>query len=326
MKKLNFSALLSFALLAFTIVFTSCSKDDSPVTPEEQQQIIIEDELPTITLISGSPDVFNGVIGAPGFGSLQHTVKAIAPEGLSELNIYKVVDGVQSGYISFDTNGPNYDANTNSYTHNLSYILSENDVDKDLYFIAEVIDANNNVETLDFAEAIVKHSMLFVETIFMETRIPLENNTMSTAQFLQVDDLEVGGVNLNRVIDEQINDKIAAVLSISEGEGIYLSSPNSLVNQATVNEIQNKSTTKFKKLNNEVLDLNLYNIYDTFTIESLFDDAAFGSHQQRAAQINENDFYVFRTDDNRTALFKITYFEIINNSEVYLTMDMFITQ
>ena len=63
----------------------------------------------------------------------------------------------------------------------------------------------------------------------------------------------------------------------------------------------------------------MYNIYDTFTIESLYEEAAFNNHEEKAEQINENDVYVIRTDDNRTALFKITYFEVINGDQIYLT-------
>ncbi|WP_299276166.1 hypothetical protein [uncultured Psychroserpens sp.] len=327
-KKVKFYSLsttvIIYMLLAFSTL-TSCSKDDSPITPEEEA-VVNPDILPSLTLVSGSEDLFKGVVGAPGFGSLQHTVKATAPEGFVALNIYKVVDGVQSSYISFDINSPNYVDGSNTYTHNLSYIFTEIDIDKDLYFIAEVIDSNNNVETLDFAEAEVKDAMQYVETIFMETRLPAQPDNMSIAQFMQVDGLEVGGVNLNRVINEQINDKIAAVISVNEVDGIYISSASAVGNTDIVDDIQNKSNTKFKEINDETTNFNTLNIYDTFEIESLYNNASFNEHQEKMKNIGQDKLYAMKTDDNRIALFKVTYYEVINNSEVYMTMDMYITQ
>lgn len=323
-KTALYATVITYVSLAF-FSLNSCSSDDSTTPPEE---VIVEVELdaPTLELISGTTDITQGVIGAPGFGSLQHSVKATAPEGFDQLVIYKVVDGIQSEYETIDTSNPDYTEGSNTYTYDLGYIFTEIDANKNVYFIAEIWDVENQILSLEFAEAEVKKPMQFVETVFMETRIPLDTNNMAIAQFLEINGETVAGVNLNKVVDEQINDKVAAILSYSEGEGIYLASPNSVVHQESVDDIDNKSETKFKKLNNEVLDLDLYNIFDTFTIEDLFNDAAFGGHEQRAPQINENDAYAIRTDDGRTALFKITYFEVINGDQVYLTMDMFVTQ
>lgn len=328
-KKLKFT-LLSSSVIVYMILalmslsITSCSKDDSP-SEEEEIEEIVEVVQPKAELVSGSEDLTEGVIGAAGFGSLQHTVKATADEGFSLLIISRVVDGIKSEYQTIDTTHPNYVAGSNTFTYDLGYIFTEIDANKDIYFEAEVIDALNNSATLDFASATVKRSLKLVETLFMETRNPLQPDNMSIAQFMQIEGNQVGGVNLGTVINNDINDKVAAILSISEGEGIYLSSPSSVVHQESVDDITAKSATKFKKLSGEI-DLNSYNIYDTFTIENIFDNANFGGHEERAAQINENDVYVMRTDDGRTAMFKITYFDVINGTDIYLTMDMYITQ
>lgn len=318
------TAVIFYMVLAFAFL-ASCSKDDAPIDPK-QEDVIVEDVLPTLSLVSGSEGVFEGVIGAPGNGSLQHTVKATAAEGFMELNIYKVENGVKSSYISFDKNHPDYVEGSNSFTHNLGYIFTENDVNKELYFIAEVIDTKNNIETLDFADALVKKPMQFVTTIFMETRLPLESFNLNIAQFLKVEGEKIAGVNLGKVVNDQINDKIAAIISYSEDAGYYLSSPKAVLDQDVVIKIQDKAKTKFKTHEDKAVEFGDLNIYDTFIVEDLYNEADFGQHQQKAKQIHQGSLISMKTDDDRIALFKIDYFEVINNSEVYLTMNMYITQ
>ncbi|WP_353779461.1 hypothetical protein [Winogradskyella sp. 3972H.M.0a.05] len=322
---LLYSTVICYIILAFASL-TSCSNEDSPAPTEQGEEQEQQFVIPTLELVNGTEDLFLGVIGAPGNGSLQHSVKATAPEGFVELVIYKVVNGVQSEYQTIDTTHPNYVDGSNTFTYDLSYIFTNIDIDQEFYFIAEVRDIQNNTETLEFADAWVKQPMQFVETIFMETRLPLQPDNMQIAQFLEVNGNQVGGVNLNKVINEQINEKVAAVISVNEVEGIFISSVNAAGNASLVDDIDDKSTTKFKELNNEVVDTSIYDIYDTFTIEALYENAAFGDNEQKALQIGQNSVFAMRTDDNRTALFKITYYEVINNSEVYLTMDMYITQ
>ena len=80
----------TFVVACLCIAFinlSSCSSDDSiaqdePTVPEV---VLIE---PTITLLEGSEELTKGVIDAPGFGNMQHVVKAEAPEGFAQLKIY----------------------------------------------------------------------------------------------------------------------------------------------------------------------------------------------------------------------------------------------
>lgn len=323
LQKLSYYSLLTsvifYIILAFMFL-TSCSKDDSPTTEEET--IEQQDVLPTINLDSGLEDVTKGVIGAPGFGSLQHKVKATAPEGFSQLIIFKVVDGVKSEYQTIDTSHPNYVNGSNSFTYELGYIFSDEDVDKSLHFLAEIIDTKNNSESLKFAEASVKQPLNLIKTIFLETRIPLQPYNVGIAQFLKIDSEEVKGINLSTVVSDNVNQQVAAVFSLSEDLGLHLASPKMVISQETVLKIQNKAETKFKVIADDV-DFDSFNIYNTFEIEDLITNATYSPNEQKTTQLSEGKVFAIITDDERMALCKITYFEQING-EVYLTMDLLI--
>jgi len=303
---------------------SSCSNDDSITEDPSDPEVILID--PSITLLSGSEDLTEGVIGAPGFGNMNHIIKAEAPEGFDKLVIYKVVNGVQSEYQTLDTTHPDYVSGSNSFIYELGYIFTENDANNNIHFIGEVWDTENQNTSLEFAKATVKKSMQYVEQIFMETRIPLQPNNMQIAQFLSINGDEVGGVNLNTVLNNDLHEAVEAIISFNEVQGVYISSTTAVDHSQSVDDIEYLSNTTFKELNPEVVAINQYNIYDTYTIESLYENAAYGSDEEKALGLEENSVFVLKTDDGKTALFEITYFEIINSSEVYLTMDMYITQ
>ena len=320
---LLYTSVIIYLFMAF-ISLSSCSSDDSVTqnTPADPDLLLTE---PSITLLEGSEALTRGVIGAPGFGNMNHTIKAEATEGFVELVIYQVVNGVQSEYQTIDTSHPDYVENSNAFTYELDYIFTEDDLDNEMYFIAKVLDVENQTVSLNFAEATVKQPLKYVEQIFMETRIPLQPNNMQIAQYLSINGDEIGGVNLNTVIDEDLHSVVEAIISYSEEQGAYLSSTTAVDNWQSVDNIAYLSTTKFKNLSPEVTSLDAYDVYDTFVIEELYENATFGPDEEKL-DIEQYIVFALRTDDGRTALFEITYFEVINNSEVYLGMNMYITQ
>ncbi|RKE92282.1 hypothetical protein [Ichthyenterobacterium magnum] len=312
------AAVVSYIALAlFTL--SSCSSDDDSSTsnPTIQQ--------PSLSLLSGDTGLHQGVIGSPESGSLQYSVKAIAPEGFNQLVIQKVVDGIATEYETINVNHPNYIAGSNTFTYNLNYILNINDVDKDLSFKAIVTDANDNTTSLDFAEAEVKQSLQFVESLFIQTKLPIEPFNVNVNHFLRVDGDTVENANLGDVVNLQINEKVAAVFSLNDAYGYYLSSPNAVIETDFVIEIQDKATTKFKEIDSESVNFDELNIYDTYEIETIYNNASFNTHQQRATQLEQGKLFSMLTDDGKIALFKITYFNV-EGGNVYAGLEMYISK
>jgi len=312
-------AVITYLALAF-FSLSSCSSDDD--NSETNEPVIIQ---PTVTLVSGSTDLHQGVIGSPQNGSLQHSVKGIAPEGFTQLVISKVVDGTASEYETIDTNHVNYVAGSNTFTYNLNYVLSANDVDKDISFKAVITDTNNNTASLDFAEVEVKQSLQFVESLFLQTKLPIEPFNLNVDHFLYINGDSVNNTTLGFAVNNQLNEKIVAVFSLNDAHGYYLSSPAAVVETDFVIEIQDKATTKFKEISTETIDFNALNIYNTYDIEALYNDADFNSHQQRAANIDEGKLFTMQTDNDKIALFKITYFNVENGAAT-IALDMYITK
>lgn len=327
MKKLKFYSLfvtvVSYLILAF-VSLTSCSSDDAPINQKEEE-VIIEDVLPTLALTSGSEDLFLGVIGAPGNGSLQHTVKATAAEGFKELKIYKVQDGVKSSYISFDVNGPDYNANNNTYTHNLGYIFTENDANKDLYFIAEVIDINNNIETLNFAEATVEKPM--IKSSFVLQTTTNDSYSASKSYYLFIKDEAIIPYIGSQATVEANDNYIAAILSYNDDSGLYLASATDTDEVYLTDNLLEISRTKFKydkysetKLNE---DFNIYNVYD---VQDNYDTLAFTDKDERIQDLKEGARFYFKTDDDRLAIIQVVRITSQDATTKQINFDIFVTQ
>lgn len=325
-KKQSYHPIPVFIISSLVLVYSllvSCSKDDTTTVAEPE--VIAEEVLPTLKLTSGSEDVFFGVVGAPGNGSLQHTVKATAPDGFVELKIYKVEDGVKSNYISFDTNGPDYDATTKSYTHNLSYIFTDNDVDKELSFIAEVIDANNNIETLDFAAATVKNSML--KSSFVLQTTTNDSYSASKSYYLFIKDDAIIPYIGSQATKEENDNYIAAILSYNEDSGLYLASATDIDEIYLTDNLLEISKTKFKS--DEYSETKLkddFNIYDTFTIEDNFEELDFDDKDERVQSLKEGARFYFKTKDNRLAIIQVVRITSETKTIKQINFDIFVTQ
>ena len=83
--------------------------------------------------------------------------------------------------------------------------------------------------------------------------------------------------------------------------------------------------TKFKEINTGSVNFAALNIYNTFEIDALYNDASFNSHQQRATNLELGKMFSMQTDSDKIALFKITYFSVENGAAT-IAFDMYITK
>ena len=322
---INKVAVFSFIILGLLTILTSCSKDDAPTTPEEGIEVPNE-TMPTMTLVSGEDGIYLGVVGSPTQGSLQHQVKATAPDGFVSLEIFKILDDVATSYISFDANHPNYVAGSNTFTHTLNYIM--NDVDepgRGLRFKAVVTDANNNIATLDFAEVDLRLPML-KRTVTLETTFPPVGD-ITIPYYLNIKGVNVNAVNHDVAVDVDNDEFIAFAFSANDALGYYLGSL-SVIEPAISNGMAEKSTTKFKHhINASAFPIFTYrDIYDVHNIEHAFSVLSFNSQEQKAEQVSESGkVFYFKTDDNRTGMFQIKNFNIVGN-DASIELDLFVTQ
>ena len=133
--------------------------------------------------------------------------EVVMSEGFNQLVIQKVVDGTASEYETIDINNPNYVDGSNSFTYNLNYVLSVGDVGKTLSFKAIISDTSNNNASLDFAEAEVKQSLQFVESLFLQTKLPVEPFNTSVDHFLYINGDTVENATLGSAVTNQLNEK-----------------------------------------------------------------------------------------------------------------------
>lgn len=319
LKKLGFYsisvAVIFYMIMAFTSL-TSCSSDDSSSNPV--------DILPTLSLENGNEDIHYGIVGNAENGVLQHSVKAIASDGFSQLVIQKVVDGVASEYQTIDSNSPNYIPNSNSYTYNLNYVLSDNDVNKELSFKAIVTDSNNNTATLDFAEAQTELPMTKI-TVTLQA-IEVYDGSEIRPSYLYIDGTAIEAVNLTQAIG--YGELTAMVFGSNENDGFYLASPEATIPVEMVDGISQKASTKFKAANDAPYELALdseYDLYDAHNVKSKFDELSYNEHEQKAQHLDMPGFrFFFKTDDNRTGVLQVVSYDVLWGFS-YLEIEILIT-
>ncbi len=324
---MHYSTLCYLAYAITTLI--SCSKDDAPSTPNEEeinQEEKINQIMPTLTLESGEDGVYLGVVGSPTQGALLHEVKAIAPDGFVSLEIFKILDGVSTSYILLDTNHPNYVAGSNTLTHQLNYILNNiNEADRDLSFKAVVTDINNNTASLDFAQTDLRRPMLKKSVTIITVSPP--SGDITIPYYLRITGPNVSVVNHDIAVGVDADQDIAFAFSVNDGSGFYLGSLN-IVEPIISNGMQQKSTTKFKHhVNAQDLSIHsIYDIHDVHDVEHAFNVLSFNSHEQKAEQISTvGKVFYFRTDDNRTGVFQVVSFGLKGNY-ASLKLDMYVTE
>jgi hypothetical protein len=330
MKTLNYSinhsAIISFVVLILATIMSCSTSDDSITAPQNINNNNPSEILPTLTLVSGEEGIYQGVVGSPTQGTLQHQIKAEAPDGFVSLEIFKVLDNVATSYILFDTNHPNYVAGSNTFTHTLNYIM--NDVDEPghgLRFKAVVTDANNNKSTLDFAEVDLRLPML-KKTVTLKTLLPPVGD-ITIPYYLKISGINVTAVNHDVAVNVDNDQFIAMAFSVNDDSGFYLSSLLK-VEEVISNGMQQKSTTKFKHYTNAPVTplFTAWDIYDVYNVESAYSALSFNANEQKVEEVsNIGKIILFKTDDNRTGMMQVKGFSVDANIAT-IVLDMYVTQ
>ena len=304
---IKYLAVLSFILLGLTTVLTSCSKDDEPIDPGVGPKVI----MPTVTLESGSTSTYLGVIGSPTAGSLQYSIKASAPNGFNQLVIEKIVNGNASEYQTIDTTHPNYVAGSNTFTYSLNYILSENDVDKNIEFRAMILDVDNFADNITFAQAETKMPMLFSYLAMRTDNPPSAANNFP--YYVYADNYELKKETINGINNSTLDKNVLAVLSWNDGSGLYFSSPTITLETQLTDVLSYKSVTKFKEQDMDYEQFYDYTIYDAHEMKALYDAVPFNAHEEKADAVNIGKTYSFLTEEGKAGLMYVKDLEIVGN-------------
>ena len=310
----NYLAVLSFILLGLSTILTSCSKDDEPVQQEGPTS------LPSLTITSGQLNTNYAVVGSPTTGTLEYSVKATAPDGFDELIIEKITNGSSSILETITINHPDYVSGSNTFTYNLNYTLTENDVDKDIEFRAMLLDINNNADNLTFGSTETKLPMHF-EYLAMRTDNP-PSAANNFPYFIYADYYELKKETINGMNLSTLDQNVLAVLSWNDGSGLYFSSPNITLENQLTNDLTHKSVTKFKEQNMSPEEFYNFSIYNSFEIEDLYNEAPFNSHEEKAEGVNIGKIYSFLTEEGNTGLMYVKDLEIVGNV-FYVDVDIF---
>lgn len=321
LKKLGFYsiniAVICYIIIAFTSL-VSCSSDDSPA-PEEVVEV-----PPTLSLESGSEDTTYAIIGSPENGTLQHSIKALAPDGFKSLVINKVIDGTVSEYETIDKDHVDFVEGKTNYNYSLNYPLKENDLGHKISFKAVIIDANNNMATLDFAD--VRTEMKMVKaTITLETRVPHDGSVIRPFYFY-INENSINAINRNGIKDS--GEAMVGVFSKTKDDGYYLASPNIVFPNEMVEGLNHKNTTKFKAANDTPYELALdseFGVFDAHTIKNKFDELSYNTHEQKAQQVDTlGSRFFFKTDDGRTGVLQVVAYEILGEYS-FLQIEILVT-
>ena len=314
-------------LVTFIFLLTACSKEEAPASdPNSNNGDPNVPVLPLVSLISGSEEVNMGVIGAPGFGSINYTIQGTAADGFVSLEIQRVENGVATEYETIAAGHPNFVAGNNIQTYDLGYVFTEDDLDIDLSFRAIITDANNNTATLNFGHSVVRRPMS-QKNVTVQTVLP-PNGDITIPYYLFVRDGSVLSVSHSEAVDVDLDQNVAMVFSVNNELGYYLSSLTAVTETVLVNGIQEKSTTRFKDSNSVFTDAlaDSYNIYDVFDIMDAYDALEFNSHQQKAANVSEEGKrFFFKTDQGDFGVLQVVSFTT-NGDDAYLELDVFVTQ
>ena len=324
---------LSYLFMFFTILI-SCSKDDSITTPEDNGNDNngdneIEYVLPIISLESGEEGTYQGVIGSPINGSLQHQVKAIAADGFVSLEIFKVLDGTSTSYQAIDSSHPDYILGSNEFIYQLNYILNNGEeAGKDLHFNAVVTDVNEHTFSFDFAATEIRLPMIKT-TISLQTVVP-PNGDITIPYYLLINGANVSAENHTTAVHSEFDQSIALVFSVNEGSGFYFASPTAVLETVLVNGMQEKATTEFKEHTNgspfnNPLDTS-FDIYDNYELDYRFSVLDYNSNEGKAEQVGiVGKRYYFQTDDEKTGVIQTTNFSM-EGSNAFIEFDLFVNQ
>ena len=324
LKRLLTIAVISHLFLTiFTL--TSCSSDADDMDIDEQLEDPVESiVLPELILQNGSEDLVLGVFEGAANGLVNQTVKANAPEGMVSLKISRVRDGVTTEYETIAEGHPNYSSGMTSFNYQLNYIFKKDDVETDLYFIAEVLDEEGNTDSLKFGSALVKLPMI-KSTFSLQASTNGVYNDFSP-YYLYIKENNIEALSIPEAQTEENDKNIAAIMSFNQESQYYIASPTDVDEIALTDGLLEISTTKFKYhgisengLNND------YTTLDTHEIEANYEEILFAEQDERIFDLEKDVRFYFKTQDDRIAILQVVKIENLGPTSI-VVFDIIITQ
>ncbi len=309
MKTLNL--FMHFILISLLVVSVSCKKDKGGKAQPEP-----EDTTPILKVIGDVKD-FIGVSGSTDNGEVNFMIEASTPAGFKSLNIYKVVDGKQTLVKSFSIAEVTlqYDK---VYTAEISYLIEEEDVEREVYFEGYVLDSANIQSTTIKLANLQAFGKISYFGEYVGTTLPAANGGVSTPNFLV---LGTGTIDLSmaEMVTNNLSSEVDLVFSVNDGLGYYLTSPAACIEDELLVKFQQLNTTKLKVVDVAPEAFNDLNPFKTLEVMDIYEQGEFYSHEERAGQMEEGKCIAFKTDDGQTGLMMVKQFYTDNEAEPAVT-------
>lgn len=305
-------------LLGLIILVASCSKKSDNVTP------VIEDTTPSVNIVGGVQD-FAGVVGSPDNGEINMVIEATTPAGFKNLNVYKIVDGAQSLVKSYSASDVTLKEGS-TYSAELNYVIDPEDVDRDVYFEANALDAENvQTETIKLANLEASGQMIYFENT-VGTTFPAINGGVDTPNFLTLG-TGTSALDLAYIVTNNVSTNVDLVFSANDGEGHYFTSPEACIETDLLIKFQGLKKTELKIVELTSEQFKSITSYNTLEVEAMFDNATFGPHEQRARQMAKDKCVVFKTEEGMKGIIYVKDFYTDSNNvpnKTYMDLNIWI--
>ena len=305
MKKLNY-----ILLLFFVAVVASCGDDDdaTPMTPLDPEDPAAETPDRPVLTVENPQTGFQGVFKSDETGEVKVNLKGTLDARFSKLEIFKSLDGEEALHEEIEESAANFDAE-GALLYEFSYAFEDGDANKAVVFSAVLTDSlEQQSEKVVLVEAEVLLPMVYYEAI-VATDFPASGKSQ-IPYYLRLNANIAEGQRIGTVVTQGSHEEIAMVFSVNEGVGYYLSSPNAIVETDLVIKVNPKAETKFKVVELPEVGFNGYDEDDPFVIRAMFEEAEFGSNEERApVKVGDGTGIVFKTDSGETGLLHLQSLE-----------------
>lgn len=317
-----------FHFLVVLLLLTGCSSDDAEAPIEEvidAPPVSENPVLPEISLESGSETLFLGVVGGSVESQLDHTIKIDAPEGLVRLTISRVRAGENEEYVTISEGHPDFSTGMTTLTYQLDYIFDEKDVEQELYFLAEGVDALGNITSLKFAEAWVKLALFEASFTLQASKLSQFNPLLN--HYLLINGNSIKSVQRSEASQQENDKDVVAILSYNDEAEFYLASPTDVSEGQLTDPLLEISKTKFKYdiLAEDAL-MATFSPVDVHSVESNYEDLLFSEKDERLEKLTVGNRFYIETSDSRIAILQVSDIEDLGPAQTLVSFDILITQ
>lgn len=310
MKTLN--QLFHVILISFLMVAVSCSKDEAPKAEQKE----IEDTTPELKVIGGIQD-FSGVVGSTENGEINFTLETTTPAGYKSLSVYKVVDGEKSLVKTYAVEEATFKYE-GTYSVDINYIIEEEDVEKEAYFEAYVLDSENKQSSTVKVANLEAFGKMSYFSLYVGTTLPAANGGVTTPNFLILG-TETSDLNMGDMVTNNLSAEIDLVFSVNDGLGYYLTSPAACIEEELMVKFQELNTTKLKAVEMAPEEFDNLNPFKTIEVLDMYEQHEFNSHQQRAEQMDLGKCITFKTVDGQKGIIIVKQFFKDDNADPVIT-------